>query len=339
MALNENKMVRLVKRPDGAPDSSCFEVISGSVPEPGEGEFLLENLIFSMDAGVRGFMDEAATFEGYMPQIPLGETVFGMTLGKVLKSNNPSVKVGDYMRGMAKWENYSILNDAIGLEKVEPKQGVPLQHYMGALGPVGLTAWVGMCKIGGVKKGDTVVVNAAAGATGGLAGQIAKLRGARVIGLTSTKAKIERLYELGYDEAINYKTVNDLGSAIAEKCPDGVNVFFDNVGGEMLESILPVMAENGCVVCCGMIADYNNSDAPYGVKSLWNIVLKRLKLQGFLLFDHFDVIPKAQSELNDWAASGELKIFDNIYDGVAEIPTAFIDLMTGKTMGKTLVKA
>jgi len=338
MGSPENKMIRLVKRPDGAPDLSCFELTSGAISKPGEGEFLIENLIFSMDAGIRGFMDEAATFEGYLPQIQLGETVFGMTLGKVLESNNPAVKVGDYIRGMARWESYSILSDALGLEKVSPAPGVPLEHYMGALGPVGLTAWVGMCTIGEVKPEDTVLVSAAAGATGSLAGQIAKFRGARVIGLTSTEAKIERLYDLGYDDGINYKTTDNLGAAILNKCPDGIDVFFDNVGGAMLESVLPVMAENGRVICCGMIADYNSNDTPYGIKSLWNVVLKRLKLQGFMLFDHFDVIPIAQSEMNAWAASGELKIHNNTYDGISEIPTAFIDLMTGKTMGKTLVK-
>jgi len=335
----DNKTIVLAKRPIGEPTLDCFRLENRAIPEPAAGEFLIENIIFSMDAGVRGFLDEADTYEGYMPPVPIDDPVFGMTLGKVIKSNNPEFNQGDYVRGMAHWEEYTVISDSLGLERVHPDPDTPLKYYMGALGPVGLTAWVGMCTIGKVQAGETVLVSAAAGATGSIAGQIAKLKGARVIGLTSTAAKISRLEELGYDGTINYRETKDLEAAIQKLCPEGVNVYFDNVGAQTLEAVLPTMAERGRVVCCGMIADYNDSSNAYGVKTLWQTVLKRLTIQGYMVFDHFDVIPTAQAELNAWVANGDIKVHDAEYQGVAQIPQAFVDLMTGQTMGKTLVIA
>ncbi len=231
-----------------------------------------------------------------------------------------------------------MLDSAIGLEVVDPLPGVPLRHYMGILGPVGLTAWVGMRIIGNVQAGETVVVSAAAGATGSAASQIGKLLGARVIGLAGGPEKIKFLRALGLDDAVDYTAVDDIGESVLALAPEGANVFFDNVGAEVLDSMLPAMANHGRVVNCGMVSGYNDADNPYGVKSLWQLILKRLTLRGFLVFDHMDEIAIGQGELDNWYASGNLRIHETVYQGIAATPDAFIALLTRRTTGKVLVE-
>lgn len=291
-----------------------------------------------MDAGVRGFLDEVSHYGDYVPSVQLNTPVMGMTLGEVIESRHPTVKVGQIVRSMARWEEYSILSDALGLEVIEPQPSIPLRHYMGLLGPVGLTAWVGIRVIADVQVGDTVVVSAAAGATGNAAGQIAKLLGARVIGMAGGPDKVALLKDSGFDEAIDYHNVTDVGAQVQGLCPDGANVFFDNVGAQTLERMLPAMANQGRIVNCGMIADYNHADNPHGVKTLWQIVLKRLTLQGFMVFDHMDRVPQAQQELDQWVLAGDLKVHESVFQGIEQTPQAFVALLSGKTTGKTLVE-
>jgi NADPH-dependent curcumin reductase CurA len=209
---------------------------------------------------------------------------------------------------------------------------------MGALGPAGLTAWIGLHEIGGIKAGQTVLISAAAGAVGSLAGQIARLQGCRTVGIVGSADKAPRLAALGFHGAVHHRDGDDLAAAIAAACPDGIDVYFDNVGGATLETVLPLMNAHGTVVVCGMIADYNHQDEPHAVRTLWQLVVKRLTLRGFLTYEHAHRIPDAQAQLNEWVRSGSLLGLTSIYDGLEAAPTAFIDLMSGRTIGKTLVR-
>ncbi|MFD2137589.1 zinc-binding dehydrogenase [Novosphingobium resinovorum] len=215
--------------------------------------------------------------------------------------------------------------------------GTDLHHYMGALGPVGLTAWVGLFAVGEAKAGETVLVSAAAGATGSTVGQIAKAKGCRVIGIVGSPEKAEVIRELGFDAAIDYRATPDIAAEIAKVAPEGIDVYFDNVGGEMLEAILPLMRLHGRVAVCGMIGQYNDADHPYGVKTLWQLVVNRIKMQGFITYDYPHVLAEAQAELDQWVAEGKLRPLANLRNGFENLPAAFIDLMSGRTIGKTLV--
>jgi len=317
------------------PRPDDFRIETCALREPGPGEVVVENLMLSMDPAIRGFLDDR---EGYLPPAEVGDTVPGMALGRVVQSRNPALREGDLARGISGWAEYVVFGDALGLEKVTPVPGVTLENYLGALGHTGLTAWVGLNEIGRIQPGDTVVVSAAAGATGSVAGQIARLQGCRVVGLAGSAQKVARLRELGFDAAIDYRSVDDLGAAIHEKCPDGVDVYFDNVGGPQLEALLPLMKLNGRIVACGMVSSYNDQDHAYGVRTLWNTVLKRLTIRGFLLYDHFDRIPEAQAELTKWVISGQLVPLQEVRDGLERAPEALIDLLSGRNLGKSVVR-
>ncbi|MDY0067161.1 MAG: NADP-dependent oxidoreductase [Steroidobacteraceae bacterium] len=330
-----HRRIVLAKRPVGAPRADDFRLEQQAPFEPKEGEIVVANWILSMDPAIRGFLDDR---ESYMPPVAIGDTVRGMTLGQVVRSRNPAFQEGDIVRGMAGWEDLSLVGEAMGLEKVTVAAGIPLEHYMGALGPTGLTAWIGLNEIGRIAPGDTVVISAAAGAVGSVAGQIGRLQGCRVIGLAGSPEKTAQLQDLGFHAAINYRAVDDLAGAIREVSPDGVDVYFDNVGGATLETMLPLMNEQGRVVACGMVSDYNDQDHPYAVRTLWQVVVKRLTIRGFLVYDHFDRIAEAQAQLTRWVSSGELVPVNNVRDGLENAPAAFIDLMSGKTIGKTLVR-
>jgi NADPH-dependent curcumin reductase CurA len=325
----------LTKRPDGVPTSDVFGLTEGPMPEIGEGEMLVKMRVGSVDPAIRGFLDDRPS---YLPPVALGAPINGMSMGEVIASNNPAFPVGTLVRAFATWsDHYVISPDALGLEVVYPQPGVPLEHYMGALGPVGLTAWVGLFAVGEAKEDETVVISAAAGATGSTAGQIAKISGCRVIGLVGSDEKAKVIQDLGFDAAINYRKTPDIAAEIAKAAPDGVDVYFDNVGGETLEAILPLMKLHGRVAVCGMIGQYNDADRPYGVKTLWQLVVNRVKMQGFITYDYPDVLEQAQSDLDRWVADGRLKPLANVRHGFEKLPEAFIELMSGKTTGKTLV--
>jgi NADPH-dependent curcumin reductase CurA len=326
----------LAQRPVAEPRAGDFRLVTSEVPALRDGEISLTNIYLSMDPAIRGFLDDR---KSYMPPVALGETVRGMTLGRVLESRNPAIRAGAFVRALAGWEEISVLGPrAVGLEVVNPTQGIPLGHYMGALGPTGLTAWIGLHEIGRIGRGQTVVISAAAGAVGSVAGQIAALHGCRVVGIVGSAAKAAHIKALGFHAAIDYRAQPDLDAAIRSVCPDGVDVYFDNVGGAVLEALLPLMREHGRVVVCGMVSDYNHQEAPYAVRTLWQIVVKRLTIRGFLTYEHADRIPLAQSQLGEWVQTGALRALDNIHEGIESAPAAFIALMSGATVGKTLVR-
>lgn len=327
----------LASRPTGAPAPEHFRIEERALPLLDEGQMLVRPRVFSMDPAIRGFLDDRPS---YLPPVAIGAPVAGMSLGEVIDSRNPAFPAGTLVRALGTWSEVLVLDgNALGLEAVSAAPGVGLEHYMGALGPVGLTAWVGLNTIGAAKPGDTVLVSAAAGATGSCAGQIARLQGCQVVGLVGSDTKAEAIAALGFDATINYRAVPDLAAAIRAAAPDGIDVFFDNVGGETLDTVLPLMRLHGRVVVCGMIGQYNDADHPYGVKTLWQLVVNRITMRGFLTYDHPEVLGQAQAELAAWVASGDLVPLTNVHHGFETIPAAFIDLMAGRTIGKTTVLA
>ena len=332
----QTRSIILASRPQGVPRPADFALVSLELAPLAEGDVLVANDVLSMDAGVRGFLDDRP---GYLKPVGLGEPVYGMTIGRVIESRNPAFPLGSVIRAMATWSEYSVLNaGALGLDLVSPHPGLNLQTYMGTLGPVGMTAWIGLTEIGQIRAGETVLVSAAAGATGSLACQIAKRRGCRVIGLAGSTEKRRYLESLGVDGAVDYRATTDLAGEIAALCPEGIDVYFDNVGGEMLEAVLPLMKQRGRIVACGMMSGYNDVNQAYGVKTLWQVVLKRLTIRGFLTFDHADRLGEAAAELEAWMLAGKLRLEEHVYEGLESTPLAFIDLMTGRTMGKALVR-
>jgi len=329
------RRIVLARRPSGLPTIDDFRIEAAGIPELGPGEFLVANRFLAIDPAIRGFLDDR---ESYLPPVAIGDTVRGMTLGRILRSRDSAYAPGRFVRALAGWEDLSVLGPrALGLEFVDPDPQTPLQFYMGALGPTGLTAWIGLNEIGRIKAGQTVLVSAAAGAVGSVAGQVARLQGCRVIGLAGSAAKVAHLKALGFHSAIDHHAEADLSAAIRAACPEGVDVYFDNVGGATLELLLPLMNVHGVVVVCGMMSDYNRQDQPQPVRTLWQLVVKRLTMRGFLTYEHADRIPAAQAELTQWIRSGELKVLDNLHAGIENAPAAFIELMSGQTVGKTLV--
>ena len=306
------------------------------MPVPGPGQILVRMKVGSVDPAIRGFLDDRPS---YLPPVTIGAPIAGMSLGEVVESHDPDWPVGTLLRAFATWSDHYVIDaQALGLERVNPAPGVPIEHYMGALGPVGLTAWVGLFVIGGAKAGETVLVSAAAGATGSTVVQLAKAAGCKVIGLAGSSDKAAAVRELGADVAIDYRSTNDLGAAIAAAAPDGINVYFDNVGGDLLDLALPLMAQRGRIALCGMIAQYNNADRPHGIEKLWQLVVRRVRIEGFLTYDHMAELPRAQAELDRLFASGQLRPLENMRNGFERLPEAFIELMAGRTIGKTLVR-
>ena len=330
------RRVVLARRPVGMPVADDFRLEISSARDPGRNELLIQNLLLAIDPAIRGFLDDRPS---YLPPVALGEAVRGMTLGRVIASHDARYPAGSLVRLLATWEDFSIATgDALGLEVVQPDAEVPLATYMGALGPSGLTAYVGLHEIGQIAAGQTVLVSAAAGAVGSVAGQIAKLRGCRVVGIAGSPEKVRLLTDqLGFDAAIDHRATPDLAVAIRDACPNGVDVYFDNVGGPVLDAVLPLMAERGRVVVCGMIADYNNQDAPQPIHSLWQLVVKRLTMRGFLTYDHPQMLPEAHRLLRGWVLDGSLRPLENISEGLAAAPSALARMMSGATIGKTLV--
>ena len=329
------RQILLVRRPTGIPVPDDFALAEAPMPRPGPGEMLVRMRVGSVDPAIRGFLDDRPS---YLPPVALGAPVNGMSLGEIIESNNPDWPVGTFVRAMATWSDHYVIDaNALGLEAVHPQPGADLHHYMGALGPVGLTAWVGLFAVGNAKAGETVVVSAAAGATGSTVGQIAKARGCKVVGLVGSPEKAQVIRDLGFDAAIDYRATRDIAAEIKKAAPEGVDVYFDNVGGETLEAILPLMRLHGRVPVCGMIGQYNDADHPYGVKTLWQLVVNRIRMEGFLTYDFPHVLEQAQRELDEWVAQGQLRPLANVRQGFEKLPEAFIELMTGKTIGKTLV--
>ena len=334
----KNRRIVLASHPHGVPAPDNFRLVEEDIRPLADGEVRTRNRVFAIDPAIRGLLDEG---DGtYLPSVPLGGLIPTMVLGEVVESRNPAFAVGDHARGFIGWEEQSIIAaDNFACENVKIDPTMPLTAYMGALGWSGITAYVGLKRIGEMKAGDTVVVSAAAGAVGSVAGQVARLAGCRAVGIASTDKIAEVTGDLRYDAAVDYKTADDLGAAVREACGGkGADIYFDNVGGRILDTMLMNVADFGRIVVCGMVANYNSQNDPYPIRNLWQVLVNRITMRGFLAYEHLDMLEEAQQQLGDWIRTGALRATENVATGIESAPDAFIRLMSGQTRGKTIVR-
>jgi NADPH-dependent curcumin reductase CurA len=329
-----NRQYYLASRPLGEPNASNVPVRDVPVPEPAEGEVVLRNLYISLDPAIRGWMGDDPN---YMEPIVLGDAVRSSVIGRVVKSNSPDFEVGDVAMSIGGWELYTTA-PAVLLNKLDEGAGIPLSNFLGVLGPTGLTAYFGLLEVGKPQAGETVLVSAAAGAVGSVVGQIARKKGCRVVGMAGSDDKCRWLKEeLGFDEAINYKTCGDFETAIRQACPDGVDVYFDNVGGEILDAALLCLNKFARVAVCGWISTYNVPDAP-GPTNLWQLVAQSVTIQGFVVIDYMDRFGEGIAQLAEWVMAGDIKFREEIVDGLDNILPAFLKLFDGSNQGKLLIR-
>lgn len=335
-----NRQITLARRPDGIPEADDFAWRKVPVPEPADGEVLIQNLYLSLDAAIRSWMKPDCT---YFPPIPIGAPVRSTALGRVVKSRNPAHQEGDYVVAYAcsAWQDYSVIGADSILHTVQPSPDFPLHYHLSIFSAMGLTPYFGMLDIGQPKPGETALISAAAGAVGSIAGQIARIKGCRVVGIAGSDEKCRMLVdELGFDAAFNYKGKNteQLSRDIAELCPKGVDIFFDNVGGEILDAALLNLAMFARIAFCGAIGDYTKSGPIPGPYNYWQILARCATVRGFLTLYYQDQFPAAIAEMKGWVDSGQLKFSEDISVGLDSTIPAFAKLFTGANTGKLLVK-
>lgn len=326
----------LKKRPQGKPTQDCFEITTEQIPTTAENEFVIKNLWLSVDPYMRGRMSEA---KSYIPPFELDAILQGSAIGEIVASNHPDFQVGDNVSHMLGWREYALSKGDM-VQKL-PALDLPLQSYLGAAGMPGLTAWVGLMEIAGLKEGETVLVSAASGAVGSLVCQFAKLKGCRVIGSAGSEEKVQWLKSLGVDGVINYKDYPDaqsLEKALAAHCPDGVDVCYENVGGAHLQAALNLMNRYGRISVCGMIDLYNETAPQPGPNNMTEIVKKSLSIKGFIVSDHWQHYPEYLKQLNQWYLEGKVEFKETVQEGISSMPTAFIGLFEGANTGKMLIK-
>lgn len=329
------KRIVLASRPSGAVSPDNFRLEQVPVPELADGQVLVRNHYLSLDPYMRGRMNEGKSYA--TPQ-PLNEVMIGGTVGEVVASRNPKYAVGDKVLGMFGWQEMGV-SDGSGMQKVDTSR-IPLSAYLGAVGMPGVTAWYGLNRIIAPKAGETVVVSAASGAVGSVVGQLAKMAGCRAVGIAGGKEKCDYVVnELGFDACVDYKAASDpkaLYTMLKEATPQGVDGYFENVGGEILDAVLSRMNPFGRIAVCGMIAGYDGEPLP--LKNPQLILVSRLKIEGFIVSEHMDVWPQALSELGGAVAQGKLKFRESVAQGLDSAPDAFMGLLKGKNFGKQLVK-
>jgi NADPH-dependent curcumin reductase CurA len=333
MSATMSREIRLKHRPEGLPREDDFELAEVPIPTLEDGEVLVQNHYMSVDPYMRGRMYDQPS---YVAPFPIGAPLDGGCVGQVIQvQGSAPFHVGDYVSGRQGWREYYVSNGS-DLTRVDPSH-VPLQAYLGTMGMPGMTAYVGLLDIGQPKVGETVFVSAAAGAVGSMACQIAKLKGCRVVGSAGSASKMQWLRDVaGVDAALNYNEVGSLTEELGRLCPEGVDVYFENVGGTHLEAALDHMNRFGRIVMCGMISQYNETSS--GPANLRVAVRKRLTLQGFIVSDHTDRLPQFESDMRTWIAADKIKWEETVVRGIENAPKAFIGLFTGDNMGKMLVR-
>ncbi len=328
--MQKNRRVILASRPSGWVSEENFRIEEAPIPQPGEGEVLVKNLWLSLDPYMRGRMSDA---KSYVKGVDIGEVMVGQTVGEVVESRNEKLKKGDHVLTQLGWQLYGTTREAT---KVDGSR-VPLSCYLGVLGMPGMTAYFGLKEIGQPKPGETVVVSAASGAVGSVVGQLAKIWGCRAVGLAGGKQKCDYVSrELGFDACIDYKA-GELHRSLKEACPKGVDLDFENVGGEILDTALRLMNMYSRIVICGLIAEYNASE-PYGYKNLRAVLVNRIKLQGMIVFDWKDRYGDALKALAGYFAQGKLKYRESVVEGIENAPKGLIALLKGQNFGKQLVR-
>ncbi|WP_144901187.1 NADP-dependent oxidoreductase [Halobellus captivus] len=329
-----NRSWYFVERPVGEPDADCFELREADVPDPAEGELLVRVEYLSVDPYMRGRMRDS---ESYAEPWDVGDTLKGGVVAEVVESNSEEYDAGDFVTGEGTWADYSVL-DADDVAPVDPEIA-DLPAYLGVLGMPGRTAYFGLLDVGEPKPGETVVVSGAAGAVGSVVGQIAKLSGCRVVGFAGSDEKTRWLTDdLGFDAAINYKETDDYGAALDEAAPDGVDVYFDNVGGSITDAVFTKLNLDARVAVCGQIAHYNDESVPTGPRKLPLLIAPRAKVQGLLVGDYATRFGKASEQLATWVASGEIGHRESVVAGLENAPDAFLGLFSGDNIGKQVVR-
>jgi len=334
MASETNQQIRLASRPTGWVTEDNFALTEEPIPEPAEGQVLVRNVFMSVDPYMRGRMND---IKSYVPPFQIGEVLQASVVGQVVSSRFEDIAEGDYVTGMLGWENFSVC-DGRTLRKVHPGLA-PLSYHLGILGMPGMTAYVGLMSIAQAKRGDNVFVSAASGAVGSIVGQLAKIHGCRVAGSAGSDDKVALLgEEFGYDAGINYRTSESLADSVREACPNGIDVLFENVGGEIFEVALWNMRDYGRVALCGMIASYNDEEPQPGPRGMAIIIGRRLTIQGFIVTDHPEACQEYVVKAVGWLKEGKLKYRETVAEGVENAPQAFLDLLKGRNVGKQIVQ-
>lgn len=325
--------IRLKSRPSGLPTHDNFEMASVELPAPAEGEVQVKNLWMTVDPYMRGRMNDV---KSYAPPFQLGRVMDGGAIGQVTVSNDPKFAAGDLVQSGFGWrEGFNA--PAANLQKLDPR-GLPPQAFLGAAGMPGLTAYAGLLKIAALKDGDIVFVSGAAGAVGAMVCQIAKAKGHTVIGSAGGADKVEWLKSIGVDKVIDYKATPDLNTALAQAAPDGIDVYFDNVGGAHLEAALNSARLFARFAICGMISIYNATRPEPGPSNLAQLIGKNIRMEGFIVSHHFGMMPAFIADLSKWVAEGKVTWKETVFDGIEQAPDAFIGLFSGENLGKMLVK-
>lgn len=328
-----NRQWRLAARPVGLFRDSDFTYAQAPVSDLGDAQVLVRNLYLSIDPTLRGW----ASHDTYLPAVEIGEVMRSIAIGVVERSRHPELKEGDHVSGLLGWQDFAV-HDGTGLNKLPVLPGVPLTAFHGLFGHIGLTAYAGLLDIGKPQAGETLVVSAAAGAVGSLAGQIGKIMGCRVVGIAGTDEKCEWITrELGFDAAINHKTEN-VAERLGVLCPNGIDIGFENVGGDILDAVLAHVNEHARIVMCGMISQYNNDGPVPGPSNFINIVVKRVRVEGFIVLDYLHLMDKALDDLGRWMMEGRLKHRIELVEGLEHAPSSVNRLFDGSHRGKLVVR-
>jgi NADPH-dependent curcumin reductase CurA len=342
---DQMQRITLASRPDGAPTNENFSLESGAIPTPGDGEVLVQVHYMSLDPYMRGRMDDA---KSYAAPVPIGGTMEGGAVGQVIASNSPAFKPGDFAFGMFGWVSHGCL-PANELRKLDPAHG-PITAALGVLGMPGFTGWYGLNELGRPKSGETLVVAAATGPVGSMVGQVARLAGLRTVGIAGGAKKCALAVEkFGFDACIDHRafeTASELRKAVSAACPDGIDIYFENVGGKVFEAVLPLMNTFSRIPVCGMISGYNlgslggvDAAGPDRLPTLWrSILVKQMSINGFIISNHFDHYPAFLADVGPKIAKGEIAFLEDIAKGLENAPAAFMALLTGGNMGKQIVK-
>lgn len=334
MGAKVNRQWRLAARPVGLIKESDFEWHEEPIPTLGEGKILIRNIYLSLDPANRGWVREV---KSYIPPVAIGEVMRGVTIGVVEQSHHADFQAGDIVQGILGWQEYAV-TDVAGITRLPRDPSLPLTAFLGLFGIIGPTAYFGLLDIGKPKAGETLVVSAAAGAVGSLVGQIGKIKGCHVVGIAGTNEKCHWITEeLGFNAAINYKT-ESIGDRLKTHCPDGIDVYFDNVGGDILDAVLSLINVRARIVICGTISQANATEPVHGPYNFRNILTQRARVEGFIVLDYVDRFQEATEDLRRWLAEGKIQYRVDLVDGLENTPRAINKLFDGSNKGKLIIK-
>jgi NADPH-dependent curcumin reductase CurA len=329
-----NRQITLASRPVGYPKASDFNLVEVPMPTPEDGEVLVKTIYLSVDPYMRGRINAA---KSYAANVEIDEVMIGSVIAEVIATKHPDFKIGDIVNAGIGWQEYGVAAGD-GLRKIDPTIA-PISASGGILGMPGLTAYFGLLEVGKLQERETVFVSGAAGAVGSVVGQIAKIKGCRAVGIAGSDEKIDYVVdELGFDAAFNYKTVSDYNGKLQELCPDGVDVYFDNVGGAITDAVFLNLSVGARVAICGQISQYNLEKPELGPRKLWHLIVKRARVEGFLVFEFADRFDEGFRQMAEWMKTGQIKYSETVVEEFENAPAAFIGMLKGANIGKQLIK-